>query len=413
MTKNPAYRMKRNRSRKGLFLYRKTAAAFFSGIVILSLAAAYLAQRPPLAAALKNSSTARGYVPALPDPQEVIVTAPAKEYIYAGARLIAIESGLTVSGHTRYGNNSSNLKGVSLNVTGAQSMTGTSDSVGNYLVGYLSRGGNFTLTPTKTGDVNGITSADADLVAAHAAGNITLNANQQIAADVSNNGTISGYDAALISRFVAGLSPAGNTGTWKFAPLSRTYSSLAEYQPNQDFDGILMGDVSGDWIPPSSHHATIRRAIQPSAKVRSVSANPATLRANPSTVRIELPTQSARQGSTCTISISTSDLTGLNVLSYLLDLTFDPSVITPQASSLDDAGTVSIGMRFATNKATPGHLVIAATSAAERSGSGKLLKLKFNVVGTGGSTTSLTWQSLMFNEGDPEVTLTNGQVTVQ
>ena len=41
---------------------------------------------------------------------------------------------------------------------------------------------------------------------------------------------------------------------------------------------------------------------------------------------------------------------------------------------------------------------------------GVLLNLRFTAVGKAGSASPLTWERIMFNEGDPRVTVTDGQV---
>ena len=58
------------------------------------------------------------------------------------------------------------------------------------------------------GDVSGnggISAYDAALAAQYAVGLISLTAEQITAADVSGNGEVSGYDAALIAQYVVGL----------------------------------------------------------------------------------------------------------------------------------------------------------------------------------------------------------------
>ena len=62
--------------------------------------------------------------------------------------------------------------------------------------------------PILYGDVseNGeITSYDAALVAQHVVGIITLNAEQMVRADVSGNGSVTSFDAALIAQYVVGI----------------------------------------------------------------------------------------------------------------------------------------------------------------------------------------------------------------
>lgn len=107
--------------------------------------------------------------------------------------------------------------------------------------------GAYTITPTKTGGVNGITSFDAGKIAQHVAGTNVLTGNPLIVADVSNNGSVTSFDAAQIARYVASSPPFGVTGTWKFLPVNRSYSSITGDLAGQDFAALLMGEVSGNW----------------------------------------------------------------------------------------------------------------------------------------------------------------------
>lgn len=124
---------------------------------------------------------------------------------------------------------------------------------GNYFIDWLGvEPGPYITTPSKT-EVNGISSFDAAKTAQHAAGISVLVGNQRIAADVSGDGTISSFDAAMIARYTAGLSNYGSTGTWRFTPETRSYPQVTFYIDGQDYNALLMGEVSGDWTntPPS------------------------------------------------------------------------------------------------------------------------------------------------------------------
>jgi hypothetical protein len=114
--------------------------------------------------------------------------------------------------------------------------------------------GAYTITPTKTGGVNGaISSFDAGKIALHVAGppNPQLSGNQLVVADVSGNGVISSFDAAMIAKFVAGppyIAPGiGTTGTWRFTPVNRSYASITGNVTSEDYSALLMGEVSGNW----------------------------------------------------------------------------------------------------------------------------------------------------------------------
>ena len=64
---------------------------------------------------------------------------------------------------------------------------------------------------------------------------------------------------------------------------------------------------------------------------------------------------------------------------------FDPAVVQPASTPYDQAGTLSNTMSITPNAANPGHLIISAFRSGALSGSGTLLKLRFNVVGSAGT----------------------------
>ena len=141
-------------------------------------------------------------------------------------------------------------------------------------------------------------------------------------------------------------------------------------------------------------------------------------------VPVSMPMASASPGTIVTIPVTTGSITGLNVNSFDFQVTFNPAILTPASPAFDSAGTLSSTMLVTPNADFPGHLIISAFQSAFLSGSGTLLNLRFNVVGTlGGQTTPLAFEDytdpnmtfhpgFSFNEGDPASTTTNGNFTV-
>jgi len=81
---------------------------------------------------------------------------------------------------------------------------------------------------------------------------------EELAADVSRDGNIFTFDAALIAQYSVGLPklPASFVGEWIFLPENHSYAHLSVDQSDQDFAGILLGNVHGNWVSPSSSPAT-------------------------------------------------------------------------------------------------------------------------------------------------------------
>jgi hypothetical protein len=120
----------------------------------------------------------------------------------------------------------------------------------------LTAGGNYTITPSKTGNINGISPFDATMILRHIAANGTgpnaLNVNQLIAADTSGDGNITPFDATQILRYIAAGAPNANTGqvgNWKFDPVPRPYQPLNGSMSNENYTAILVGEVNGNWTP--------------------------------------------------------------------------------------------------------------------------------------------------------------------
>jgi hypothetical protein len=142
-------------------------------------------------------------------------------------------------------------KNVTMTLTAPSftTQTTTTDLSGNYTFGSVPLGNNYTVTPSKTGDVNGIESLDASDAARYVAGLSVASTNQRIASDADGDGVLTSFGASLIARFVVGLPNAANVGTWKFVPSSRFYPALSGNQTSQNFTAILVGDTGGNWTP--------------------------------------------------------------------------------------------------------------------------------------------------------------------
>ncbi|HIP96038.1 MAG TPA: serine protease, partial [Anaerolineae bacterium] len=154
-----------------------------------------------------------------------------------------------VSGTVRFWNGGAGVPDVLLTLEGDRVYTGQSDATGAYTVSGAPAGA-YTLIPSKSDGVNGITAYDASLVLQHAAGLITLSGHAATAADVNKSGAINSMDAFYILQKAVDLItlPFPGAGVvWDFAPPSRAYANLNSDQTGQDFTAILLGDVSGNW----------------------------------------------------------------------------------------------------------------------------------------------------------------------
>ncbi len=264
--------------------------------------------------------------------------------------------------------------------------------------------GPYTVTPTKTGGVNGaISSFDAGRIALHVAGppNPQLTATQLIVADVSNNGAVSSFDAGMIAKFVAGppySAPGiGQTATWRFMPVKRNYASVTGNVTGEDFIALLMGEVSGNWTNTGARPADARRQLaKGSGPERGVA--------------VEFPQIEAAVDKEIIVPINVEGIANKGIISYEFDLRYDQSVIQPLPSPVDVAGTASRGLLVVTNASEPGLLRVVVYGPMPIDSDGVLLNLRFTAVGEPGTVSPLTWERIMFNEGEPEVSAVDGLV---
>lgn len=323
----------------------------------------------------------------------------------------------TISGTVAYGTPTASatkfIAGVVLTASGTPSGMGTSDTSGNYLISGLGAGP-YTVTPGKTGDVAGIASLDAARAAQFSAGLFSLTANQQIAADSSNNGTVSSFDAAQIARYSAGFNTnVGITGQWKFVPASRNYPSLSGNLSGENYDAILVGDVTGNWAPPMFAPEAEQPESESNYELSSAAGEPVDKKEGQqetiirSGIAVTLPTDNLLIGKdgTLEVPVIVGETGEKGIASYDLRVNFDATQMQPADSPVDIVDTVSRNFTVIANTRRPGQMIVSAFGINDLAGSGTLLKLRFRVSGDTSSFKPLTWAFFRFNEDDGSMTL--------
>jgi hypothetical protein len=152
----------------------------------------------------------------------------------------------------------------------------TTDGLGQFSIVDLGSG-SLTVQPEKTGDyADSVSSLDASFALQIRVGLLEADALQEIACDVSGNGSISSLDASLMLQFRVGLLnrfPVADAcgSDWAFFPdpAAAPNQTLADpqiaigtcepgaiiYDPpvtslsDQDFIAVLFGDCTGNWQP--------------------------------------------------------------------------------------------------------------------------------------------------------------------
>ena len=126
-------------------------------------------------------------------------------------------------------------------------------------------------------------------------------------------------------------------------------------------------------------------------------------------VEVALPTISGQVGRITMAPVQVTEVTGLDVLSYLIAIDYDPEIVKITEVSVE--GTISAEMSLVANVETPGRFTVAASSAQPLRGVGSLLDLEIEYVGPG--TTELILADLQVNEGEPRALGIDGEATAR
>ena len=166
------------------------------------------------------------------------------------------------------------VAGAVVRLTGPAPSDATTDALGRFTFADVASAV-WLLVPSKTGGENGaLTALDAAYVLQAVRNKRTLSPTQLLAADVSGDGILTDLDAILILQRSVGAGsqfPVAQAcgSDWLFMPTPAPvpnqellapqiasgtcqpggvrYSPLATAATAQDFDGVLFGDVTGNW----------------------------------------------------------------------------------------------------------------------------------------------------------------------
>jgi hypothetical protein len=279
--------------------------------------------------------------------------------------------------------------------SGASSESALTTLAGAYSLNNLIADGNYTVTPTKTADINGITPFDATLVlrCVAAGASCALTQNQQLAGDTNNSNSITPFDATLILRFVAAngqTAATGQTGNWRFKPPTRSYSAVNGRILSENYEAILIGEVNGSWTPPNSlpqPEAVMTEDEQSFHETQSlfdVSSLPTAIHSE-AAPQISLTIERAAiADDIVVIPVRLDNPESLASISgYSFTLEFDLNVLQPlNANAIETVGTLSSNLSIVAETVSPGIIRIAAAGTGTGiSASGILLNLRFKAVG--------------------------------
>ncbi|HEX8265904.1 MAG TPA: PKD domain-containing protein [Pyrinomonadaceae bacterium] len=371
---------------------------------------------------------------------------------------VASIAGTVSYGNTPAGQSAKYVSNVLLSANSA--FFASTNANGSYSLDNLTAGGSYTVTPSKTGNINGITSYDATLVLRHVAsggfGTNALNANQQLAADTNNSGDVTSFDATQILRYVAANGANANTGemgTWRFSPAPRSYNSVYSPLTNQNYEAILVGEINGNWSPTGSgiisgnekelreiaqwqKQETGESPITENAVFKSEQSAKTEFNVNAEAAQqqaqISLPTNATGQNGTIISIPITLNSTSAPIVAYTIEVSYDPNVLQAAefpistANTLSDPNTGAVCQVFSGTFNTGNRTTLRMAAACSRNitASGTLLFLRFNVVGTANTATGTTTLEFTIRSGGNSVpnlesdggtipvAVTNGSFTV-
>jgi len=184
-----------------------------------------------------------------------------------------------ISGTIRYYQSGLPVPAVTVTLEGPMSLSVQTNANGEYVFEGIVPA-NWQLQPSKLGDTgNAISSLDALWVLEFLSGTMSLSSVQQLACDVSGNGSLSALDVSLIEQYKAGIIPRlplveACASDWLFLPAPAAasnqsvspplianascqlgdiiFSPLATNASNQDFQAIVIGDCTFNWSGEAS-----------------------------------------------------------------------------------------------------------------------------------------------------------------
>ncbi|OQX95379.1 hypothetical protein B6I21_05730 [candidate division KSB1 bacterium 4572_119] len=283
-------------------------------------------------------------------------------------------SGTSLAGNVRYYSNDNPIENVILNITGGSQDSQNSGIDGGYYFNNLLSNQNYLLQASKTEDTDigpfDITTYDAAITAQAAVGIRELSDFERIAADVSLDGELLTFDAALIAQYSVGLpkTTASHVGEWDFEPADYYYENLSENKTNQDFTGILLGNVHGGWSQPGRLSGT-GMSIKKYDKLEELTVEPGD--------EFEIPFELAHE----------------DIISLDIDFTYDASVMRFKGTVLGDLGNDAEMFYYQES----GRIRVGIYSIVPLPRNRDVVSLKFEVIGEKGQKGFMSLDKFQLN----------------
>jgi hypothetical protein len=256
------------------------------------------------------------------------------------------------------------------------SLTVVTDADGHYSFPELIRG-DHTITPLPDDDPGpeGLSADDATNIARASVGAYDLDAFQQRMADVTGNGELSGLDASRLIQYANGLRPAmsddPDAARWMSDPAAAEIVLEADIA-GQDFVIARAGDISGSWSPGGTTETRY-----------------------PDRASSEIVVTPGSHVSVPVVLGENTEIRGIDLIAE-----FDPDVLEVADVTLTGGILEGEGYELVANTGNPGKISLGVYCPCPELlvGSGTILFLEFDVVGTVGDSTPVTLTRFDCNE---------------
>ncbi len=266
--------------------------------------------------------------------------------------------------------------------------------------------GSFTLSGHINATVPGVVVSQGAIPGVINAGGLTLSTGTTLKAKL--NGTTAGTQYDTIN--VTGAVDLGNADldlTVGFTPSIGQSFTLIANDSNDPVIGTFNGLVEGSTIAVGADRFVI--------SYTGGDGNDVVLTSVAFSNTLTAPTMTSLTNVPVTIPITTTELAGAHVLSADLTLTYNTSILNSTTISAA-VGDVSAGSTVTVDSSTPGTLIVSVSRApglGEFSGTGTIVNITADVIGTIGSSTPLTLSNVKLNNGLIPASGTNGSLTVR
>jgi len=321
----------------------------------------------------------------------------------ANSVLTVMDQLYQISGNIEYFKNETAVSNVLLDLAGIHNMQTSSNNEGSYQFNYIVEG-DYSLSASKSDDLGGLSGTDASRVFRYSIGLYDFDCHEMIAADVTLDATISTTDASRIARYAAGLLQDLNSGTdWVFFPeeienceewppivyeTDRYYSPLNENLTEENFIGVRLGDVTGNWN--AGRNLREKDRDDPEAF---------------------LPDIFTGTNTTVSVALTVNEMSDLE--GFDITIMFDPEILTAIDATLDDTVLESDNYSLEVNCNEFGAITIIIYATSNLfTGSGEVVYIEFEVNGEVGNYSDLIFSRFDVNETDYLENTTNGSITI-